>query len=139
MNITVYSGIKGVGFAADPALIFDRLQPLHYGATVDPQAEFLEVCLAGIGSMQTEAKPVNGETQYTTTVSFYTSDDVPTNRPLCFRLIDKYGRRRLIGTGQQPHPVVTVVDDEPSDPKNPRIKKVTIKWVSTIGYLLCKP
>lgn len=139
MNTELLPGITGVAFASDPLLIFDRLQPLYHGATVDPQARFLPVCLAGVGSLKTESKQVNGETVYTTTIAFNTRQSVPTNQQLCFKVTDKYGRQRLVGIGQQPHPEVTVVDDDPSDPKSPRVKKVTVKWISTIGYMNCKP
>ncbi len=137
MISTIYSGIKRVGYANDPMLLFERLVPLYHGASIDPQATFHEVCLSVPGDMKTETKQENGETIYTTTLVFKTREDVPTNRALCWRVIDKVGNGYLVGTGEQPHPVVTVVDDNSSDPKTPRVKHVTVTWTSKIGYLTC--
>lgn len=139
MSTTIYSGIKYVGYASDPMLLYDQLVPLSHGTSVNPQATFQEVCLSVPGDMKVETKQENGETVYTTTLVFKTEEDVPTNRALCFRGIDKLGNGYLIGIGEQPHPVVTVVDDNLSDPKTARVKHVTVTWTSKIGFLICVP
>lgn len=136
MSNTVYSGIKRVGYAQDP-LLAESLVPFSHGAAVEPLATFQDVCVPVPGDMRVETRQENGETIYTTTLAFKTGDDVPTNRPLCFRAEDKTGRGFLVGVGQQPHPVVTLVDDNPADPKMPRVKHVTVTWTSKIGFLVC--
>ena len=142
MNNTVYntvlSGIKRVGYASDP-LLAESLVPFSHGAVVEPLATFQEICVRVPGDMRIESKQENGETIYTTTLVFKTGEDVPTNRALCFKAFDKSGRGYLVGVGEQPHPVVTVVDDNPADPQTPRVKHVTVTWTSKIGYLKCAP
>ena len=136
MSNTVYSGIKHVEYTSDP-LLAESLVPFSHGAVVEPLASFQDICVPVPGDMRIESRQENGETIYTTTLAFKTEEDVPTNRALCFRAIDKIGRSFLIGVGEQPHPVVTVVDDNPADPQAPRVKHVTVTWTSKIGYLLC--
>lgn len=138
MSNSVYVGIKAVGYASDP-LFAHSLVPFSCGAAVEPLATFHDVCMPTPGDLRIESRQENGETIYVTTLSFKTSDRVPTNRALCFRATDKAGACYLVGVGEQPHPVVTVVDDNSADPATPRVRHVTVTWTSKIGYLDCTP
>lgn len=138
MYYNVYTGIKSVGYATDP-LFAQSLVPFFHGAVVEPLATFQPICVPAPGNLRIESRQENGETIYTTTLTFKTRDEVPTNRALCFRAIDKNGTGYLVGVGEQPHPVVTVADDNSADPTTPRVRHVTVTWTSKIGYLECAP
>lgn len=132
-----YNGVKRVLITADPQLAFDRLQPLHHQAVVDPQGSFQEIRLTDTGSLVTESSESNGATIWTTTLTFRTREDIQAGMIRCFKCVDKDLGAVLLGTGRAPWPIVSVKDENPSDPKGRRLKTVTVQWKSDIGYLSC--
>lgn len=133
-----YNGVKRVQITTDPQLEFDRLQPLYHQAVVNPKGTFLDLDLSDVGSLVSESSDFNGSSIWTTTLTFRTRADVQAGMLRCFKVHDKVHGAVLIGTGQAPWPVVSVKDDNPSDPKASRLKTVTVTWKSDIGYLKCE-
>lgn len=75
-------------------------------------------------SCETESEYINGGNSETTTLQFRTTDEIHSSRPLAFVVTDANNESFLIGTKEEPYPIVEISELKDAE-SNIQMVKVT--------------
>lgn len=97
---------------------------------------FSELCLVGLASADVSQTVDNGSRLTTVKMTAHIIGDFSVdNRRLAWRITTVEGEQFLIGTTEQPFPVVSVADDFPDKATERSGKTITVSWQTALDLL----
>jgi hypothetical protein len=120
-NLKTLPGIKSISICEASKFKSERI-----GSKINPQCDFEELNLIDLAEFNLEPEIVSGQTIYTITGSFnlYENDLTDLNylneTSFVFKITDIYGDEYIIGTEEQPYPILLVKHGTGTGPSGAR-------------------